>query len=76
LGLAWGYFTRYGNRSLTGPVLGHCLINVLIGPWLMLGFVGFARRRFGRHQLAKRFPGPGPALPTRETRPAARQPGR
>ncbi len=42
LGLAWVYF--YGHRSLSGPVLAHCLINALIEPWLMLGFVGFARR--------------------------------
>ena len=37
LALAWVYLA--GRRSLTGPVLAHGLINLLIEPWLMLGFV-------------------------------------
>ncbi len=37
--LVWLYLA--GRQSLTGPVLAHGLINLLIEPWLMLGFVTF-----------------------------------
>jgi len=39
LGLALGWIYLDGHRSLTAPMLSHALINLLIEPWLMLGFV-------------------------------------
>ncbi|CDM64842.1 CAAX protease self-immunity [Pyrinomonas methylaliphatogenes] len=45
LGLALGWIYLDGDRSLTGPVLSHALINLLIEPWLLLGFVNLSLRR-------------------------------
>lgn len=45
LGLALGWVYLDGNRSLTAPVLSHGLINLLIDPWLMLGFVSLGLYR-------------------------------
>lgn len=46
LGLALGWLYVYGKRSLTGPLICHCLINALIEPWLLLGLLKFYAERY------------------------------
>lgn len=48
LGLALGWIYPDGHRSLTAPMLNHALINLLIEPWLMLGFVRLGLFRWRR----------------------------
>jgi len=47
LGLCLGALYVYGNRSLTGPLICHGLINAIIEPWLMLWLLKFYAERFG-----------------------------
>jgi hypothetical protein len=47
LGVALGALYVYGNRSLTGPLICHCVINAVIEPWLLLGLLKFYAERYG-----------------------------
>ena len=47
LGIGLGALYVYGNRSLTGPLICHGLINAIIEPWLMLWLLKFYAERFG-----------------------------
>ena len=47
LGIALGALYVYGNRSLTGPLICHGLINAIIEPWLLLWLLKFYAERFG-----------------------------
>lgn len=47
LGVCLGALYVYGNRSLTGPLICHGLINAIIEPWLMLWLLKFYAERFG-----------------------------
>ena len=47
LGGCLGALYVYGNRSLTGPLICHGVINAIIEPWLMLWLLKFYAERFG-----------------------------
>jgi len=46
LGIALAIIYLAGKRSLTGPILCHGLINVVIEPWLLLYTIEFYARMF------------------------------
>lgn len=47
LGMFLGGLFVFGNRSLTGPLACHCLINAIIEPWLLLWLLTYYAQQYG-----------------------------